>query len=66
MSSEHELTEVRCALGEALELLEAAKCPNASCVDGILHITRLGDVYDEIEPCQWCAEKKKLLDGRYG
>ena len=45
---------------EQLEaLLKVAKCPN-SCVDGVIHATRLGEVYDEIEPCQWCAEKAAL------
>ena len=45
---------------EQLEaLLKVAKCPN-SCVDGVIHATRLGEVYDEIEPCQWCAERKEL------
>jgi hypothetical protein len=42
-------------------LLKVAKCPN-SCVDGVIHTTRLGEVYDEIEPCQWCAERAALED----
>jgi hypothetical protein len=55
----NEIKDQRAALERLETLLKVAKCPN-SCVDGVIHATRLGVVYDEIEPCQWCAERKEL------
>lgn len=60
MSAEHELTEVRVALTEACQLLEQAVCPNKGCDDGLIH--NWGRVGGGADQCQWCAEKKKLLD----
>lgn len=56
----HELTEVRVALIEACKLLELARCPNAHCVDGVIQ-EGFPDDY-EVFQCQWCDERKKLVD----
>lgn len=50
-----------CAFDEALKLLDAAKCPNAGCWDGSIPDEVSEGVW-EAQQCQWCAEKKKLLD----
>lgn len=56
----HQLTEAGVALTEACELLKIAKCPNAHCVDGVIAIGYAQDYVHE--QCQWCDERKKLLD----
>lgn len=56
----HRLTEVGVALTEACKLLELARCPNAHCVDGVIQ-EGFPDDY-EVFQCQWCDERKKLVD----
>ena len=40
--------------------LEAAKCPNTQCTDGVVP-HQVGDHEWEAEQCQWCDERKALL-----
>ena len=62
MSAEHELTEVRCALMDVCKLLEVAKCPNEGCGGQGWSAHQVAEDVWEQEQCQWCYEKKKLLD----
>ena len=39
-------------------LLKVAKCPN-NCIKGAIPINVGDDV--ELEQCQWCAERKRLV-----
>ena len=54
------LTETDIALEGAKQLLRVAKCPNAHCVDGVIQ-EGFPDDY-EVFQCQWCDERKKLVD----
>ena len=61
---DHDIVNVIEALKTAKLLLAVAKCPDPDCTDGVVqHLPwgRLGAEVD-IAQCQWCAEKKKLLD----
>lgn len=50
------------ALEKAKRLLSAVECPNTGCVDGaIANWRNEGEI--EYEQCQWCAERKEILDG---
>lgn len=51
----------------ATRLLEEAKCPDPDC-DGEGTCCRMGPGYDgegdiDVYQCQWCHERKLLLDG---
>lgn len=49
--------------GEALKLLELARCPNATagCVEGVIP-HRISEQEWEPEQCQWCHERDVLID----
>ena len=53
------LTETDIALEGAKQLLRAAKCPNAHCVDGVIQ-EGYGDGYETFE-CQFCHDRNNLL-----
>ena len=57
MSSDHMVTELRCALLDICNLLNLARCPNLDCNKGIL----MGQA-GEGEKCEWCSERKSLID----
>jgi hypothetical protein len=57
-NAEHEVTDLRCALSDACDLLNAARCPNAHCVNGVI---QEGFPVDEVFPCQFCAERQKIV-----
>lgn len=62
MSNEgwHRATELGVALTEACKLLEMAQCPNCEGVGYTSHQVAEG-VWEQ-EQCQWCYERKALLD----
>lgn len=59
MSAEHMVTTLGVALLDACELLEEAKCPRPNCIGGVV---RLGLLRENWHKCQWCADKKALID----
>jgi hypothetical protein len=49
--------------GASLSLLKVARCPNSNCDNnGTIGTWNEYDNEWEPEPCQWCYEKKKLLN----
>ena len=59
LSDEHaDCRELIQMVGQLRELLAVAKCPDIECYgEGTVRIGNYGD----IEQCQWCYEKEKLL-----
>jgi len=59
-ANDHMVTELRCVLIDACKLLELARCPNCDGRGFTAHQVAQ-DVWEQ-EQCQWCYEKKKLVD----
>ena len=51
-------------IDKAKELLKVANCPNRDCHNQGWYAEQIGeDEYTQIQ-CQWCHERKELLDGK--
>jgi hypothetical protein len=64
MSAEHEVTELRCALTDACDLLNEAVCPNVDCKSGVIKTLPWGRIGADptIEPCNFCVKRQRIVD----